>query len=184
MKLIVGLGNPGKEYENTRHNIGFSILDNYIQKNNIELNKKKFNSIYAECFIENEKVILLKPMEYINCSGEAVKKIVKFYKINIEDILIIYDDLDIEIGKFKLKPKGTDAGHNGIKSIINNLKTNEIKRMKIGIGKDNSIDGKEYVLSKFKTNEIKKLEKIKKMSEKIIEDFIKLDFLLVMNKYN
>lgn len=184
MKLIVGLGNPGKEYEKTRHNIGFMILDNYLSKKNITINKTKFNGNYAECNINNEKVIILKPMEYINFSGNVISKIIKFYKIDIEDILIIHDDLDIKVGEYKLKPKGNDGGHNGIKSIIQNITTNKIKRMKIGIGNDKKIETKNYVLSKFNEEELKEINKIIEISEKIIDDFIKLDFDLVMNKYN
>ena len=118
MKLIVGLGNPGKEYENTRHNIGFMILDNYL-KDAVWTNKYK--GLVTTLNINNDKVIFLKPVTYMNLSGESVREIVNFYKINIEDILIIHDDLDLSLGKIRIKKNSSDGGHNGIKSIINNL---------------------------------------------------------------
>lgn len=104
MKLIVGLGNPGREYENTRHNIGFMVLDNYARVNNFEIIKKKFNGLYEKAKIDSQDVIFLKPLSYMNLSGEVVKAFVDYFKINIDDILIINDDLDLEVGKFRLKP--------------------------------------------------------------------------------
>ena len=123
MKLIIGLGNPGNEYKNTRHNIGFEIIDKFAQKHNLSINKKKYNGVYEETFIYNQKVILLKPQAYMNLSGEVVKKFIDFYKIDIKEILIINDDLDLEIGKFKLKQKGSSGGHNGLKNIEQNIGT-------------------------------------------------------------
>jgi len=184
MKLIVGLGNPGKEYEGTRHNIGFMVLDYFANSNNIKFDKKKFNGEYVETVIAGEKVILFKPMEYINLSGQAISKIINFYKIDIDDVFIIHDDLDIELGKYKLKPKGNDGGHNGIKSIISNISSNDFKRLKIGIGNNKLIDTKDYVLNKFNSEESEKILPNIKIATNIINDFIKMDFNLLMNKYN
>ena len=117
MKLVVGLGNPGKQYENTRHNIGFMLLDKYSQIHNISIDKEKFGGLYAIETLYGEKVLFLKPQEYINLSGDVLKRFVDYYDIAIEDILIINDDLDLEIGTFKLKPGGSSAGHNGLKNI-------------------------------------------------------------------
>ena len=149
MKLIVGLGNPGKEYEYTRHNMGFLVIDNYLCKKKIEASwQKKFNSLYMISYINGEKVIFLKPQTYMNLSGEAVREVVNFFKIDINDILIISDDLDLSIGNFKLKLRGSSGGHNGLKSISECLGTNDYKRLKIGIAKDKSVDIKDYVLGK------------------------------------
>ena len=154
MKLIVGLGNPGKKYEKTRHNIGFMMLDKYVDKKNImDKWSLKFNGLYIQTEINKNKVIFLKPQSFMNLSGGVVKKYVDYFKINIEDILIISDDLDLNIGNFKLKDKGSSGGHNGLKDIENNLGTNEYKRLKIGISNNKNIDTKDYVLGKINSDE-------------------------------
>lgn len=181
MKLIVGLGNPGKEYENTRHNIGFMVIDNYLKN---EKFKTKFNGIYLKKVINNEEVIFLKPLSYMNLSGEVVKKYVDYFKINLSDLLIISDDLDMPCFKIKLKYKGSSGGHNGLKNIIQNINTEEFKRLKIGISNNLNIDTKSYVLSKFNQEELEKLHKKFEITNNIINDFINLDFEKVMSKYN
>lgn len=184
MKLIVGLGNPGKEYEKTRHNIGFMVLDNYTSKNGLEFTKNKFDGKYCEKLINGEKIIFLKPQKYMNLSGEVVNDYVKFYKIKIEDILIISDDLDLPVGKIKLKEKGSCGGHNGLRNIELNLGTNQYKRLKIGISNNKLIDTKNYVLGKFLQNELNLLDEIIKNTENIIDDYLVLNFDKLMNKYN
>ena len=181
MKLIVGLGNPGKEYENTRHNIGFMVIDNYLKN---EKFKTKFNGMYLKKVINNEEVIFLKPLSYMNLSGEVVKKYVNYFKINLSDLLIISDDLDMLCFKIKLKYKGSSGGHNGLKNIIQNINTEEFKRLKIGISNNLNIDTKSYVLSKFNQEELEKLHKKFEITNNIINDFINLDFEKVMSKYN
>ena len=181
MKLIVGLGNPGKEYENTRHNIGFMVIDNYLKN---EKFKTKFNGMYLKKVINNEEVIFLKPLSYMNLSGEVVKKYVNYFKINLSDLLIISDDLDMPCFKIKLKYYGSSGGHNGLKNIIQNINTEEFKRLKIGISNDKNIDTKSYVLSKFNQEELEKLHKKFEITNNIINDFINLDFEKVMSKYN
>ena len=181
MKLIVGLGNPGKEYENTRHNIGFMVIDNYLKN---EKFKTKFNGMYLKKVINNEEVIFLKPLSYMNLSGEVVKKYVDYFKINLSDLLIISDDLDMPCFKIKLKYKGSSGGHNGLKNIIQNINTKEFKRLKIGISNNLNIDTKSYVLSKFNQEELEKLHKKFEITNNIINDFINLDFEKVMSKYN
>ena len=182
MKLIVGLGNKGNEYNNTRHNVGFMVVDNYINKNNLTL-KSKLDGLYAETIINGEKVIFLKPQNYINLSGDVISKYIKYFKIDIKDILVIHDDMDLEIGTFKIRYKGGSAGHNGLKNIESNLKTNEYKRIKIGISKNN-IDKVDYVLGKFSLTELSKLNKVIDITYNIIEDFVSLSFENLMNKYN
>ena len=184
MKLIVGLGNPGKEYENTRHNAGYRFIDSYAKSKNLEINKEKFNGFYTTFTQNNEKIILLKPAKYMNLSGEVIKEYINYFKINIEDILIITDDLDTEIGTIKLKYKGSSGGHNGLKNIEHHLKTNEYKRLKIGISNNKEIDKIDYVIGKVEKGELDKLNEINKLSPNLIDDFINLKFDKVMNKYN
>jgi len=185
MKLIVGLGNPGKEYEFTRHNIGFLVLDNYLKNKNIILNKKKFNGLYTEEFIFSNKVIFLKPQSYINLSGEVIADFISYYKIDLSNILIIHDDMDLNIGTFKLKQKGSSAGHNGLKNIELHLKTQEYNRLKVGISKNKDIDTKDYVLGKITNQEQNELKKIFKTTDEIIEDFINNENMIsLMSRFN
>lgn len=177
MKLIVGLGNPGKTYDNTRHNIGFMILDNFINNENW---KSKFDSLY----IKKDDVLFLKPQTYMNNSGFAVKKIVDFYKIKAEDILVIQDDLDLPFNTFKLKKNSSSGGHNGIKSIISCLNTDSFCRLKIGIAHDKNINTIDHVLSKFNSNDISKLSDKMNLYKEIIEYFIENDADKTISKYN
>lgn len=184
MKLIVGLGNPGKEYENTRHNIGFMVIDNYASKLSVQLNLNKFNGNYAKTKINNEDVIFLKPQLYMNLSGEVIKKFLDYFKIPVQDLLIINDDLDIKFGEFKLKYKGSSGGHNGLKNIQLNIGTTEYKRIKIGISNNKLIETKDYVLGKFKKSDEEILNKIYNVTENMLDDYFKLTFDNLMNKYN
>lgn len=182
MKLIVGLGNPGKEYEKTRHNMGFMSIDSFANKMNLKIDKNKFDGLYTEYIYNGEKVILLKPQKYINLSGEVIKKYVDFYKIQISDILVISDDLDMPFGKIKIKYSGSSGGHNGLKNIENHLQTKEYKRIKIGISNDKNMDTKDYVLGKIKDEEL--LNTIISNVTNILEDYFKISFDNLMNKYN
>ena len=182
MKLIVGLGNPDKKYENTRHNCGFRAIDFYAAKNNLVF-KNKYNSLYSEQIINNEKVIFVKPQTYMNLSGNAVRQFVKFYNLDIKDLLIIYDDVDFEIGTFKIKRGGSSGGHNGMNNIIDNLHTNDIQRVRIGISK-NKIPLIDYVLGKFSKEDNVKLEKVFETLCDVIDDFTILDIDKLMDKYN
>ena len=177
MKLVVGLGNPGKDYENTRHNIGFMVLD-YIKKD--AKWKEKFDGLY----IKEEDVIYLKPLTYMNVSGFAVEKAANFFKIDPEDILIIQDDLDLPFNTYKLKKNSSSGGHNGIKSIIACLGTDSVLRLKIGIAHDRSIDTKDYVLSKFSKSNLEEFEQNLPLYAKIVEHFIKNDADSTISKYN
>ena len=178
MKLIVGLGNPGKEYCNTRHNIGFMIIDKYL--GNVKF-KEKFNGLYYEKN-STDKVIFLKPITFMNNSGECVSKFVKYYNIKPEDIMVIQDDLDLNIGVYKFKMNSNSGGHNGIKSIINLLGNNNFFRMKIGIKSDKKNDVVDFVLGKFSKTELD-IIKIETLIN-AIDDFINFDYEYVMNKYN
>ena len=183
MKLIVGLGNPGKEYENTRHNIGFMSVDKIINEKNLT-EKEKFNGKYYEYNINNEKIIILKPQSYINLSGQVINKFVNYFKIDTDDILIIHDDLDLPVGKIKLRMSGGSGGHNGLKDIENCLKTKNYKRIKVGISNNKNIDTKDYVLGRFNSEDKKIIDNSINTISNIINDFPYLTFENLMNKYN
>ena len=184
MKLIVGLGNPGKEYEDTRHNIGFMVLDNISLKLNNKNWNKKFDGLYFSDFINGEKVIFLKPQKYMNLSGEVAREYVNYYNIDINDILIIVDDLDLPTGKIRLRQKGSSAGHNGLKDIFKNLNTENIKRLKIGIENNKKYDTKDYVLGKFTKEQKQIIDKSIEQAANISLDFITDNFIDLMSKYN
>ena len=184
MKLVVGLGNKGREYENTRHNMGFMLVDRYLQYKNItDKFKEKFNAIYIETTINNEKVIFIKPMTYMNNSGIAVRAFVDFYKLNSEDILVISDDLDLDLGKFRLRRNGSSGGHNGLKSIISHLGTDNFKRLRIGISNDKD-DVINYVLSKFSKKELNEIDTMFDTLVDVLDDYFVMDFTSLMSKYN
>ena len=170
VKLICGLGNPGKEYENTRHNVGFMIIDNYCKNDKFNT---KFNGLYTEKRIYNEKVLFLKPQSYMNLSGEVVKPFCDYFKIDYKDVLIIRDDLDLPLGNVRIKFDSSAGGDNGVKSIIAMLKSQKFFQYKIGISKNDKIDTKDYVLGKFTKEENIILNKVIKESPRIIEEFIK-----------
>lgn len=183
MRLIVGLGNPGKEYEKTRHNIGFMAIDKLLDVYGYQKEKEKFGGIYYETLINNEKVILLKPQEYINLSGIVVRKYVDYFKISIDDILIINDDLDLNVGNFKLKLTGSSGGHNGLKNIESCLGTKDYKRLKIGISNNKNIDTKDYVLGNI-GKDMDDINKVIEIIPNIISDYISMPFENLMTKYN
>lgn len=184
MKLIVGLGNPGNEYENTRHNIGFMCLDEIAQYFKVSFDSNKFVGNYTQFNHNGEKIILLKPGKYMNLSGEVIRDFVKYFKINIDDILVICDDLDTNVGTYRLRYKGSSGGHNGLKNIELHLNTKEYKRIKIGISNNKLIDTKDYVLGKFTKEEKELINPIIKKMPNIIEDYLKISFDHLMNKYN
>lgn len=184
MKLIVGLGNPGREYNNTRHNIGFMCIDKIAEHFKLDFSLNKFNGSYAQINYKGEKIILLKPEKYMNLSGEVIRDFVNYFKIDIEDILIICDDLDTKVGTYRLRYKGSSGGHNGLKNIELNLHTKDYKRIKVGISNNKTIDTKDYVLGKFTKEEIDLINPIINKMPEIIEDYLNLPFDNVMNKYN
>lgn len=181
MKLIVGIGNPGKDYINTRHNIGFMILDSYLGTVNWQ---EKFNTLFYKTLINNEVVYFIKPLTYVNLSGIAVREFVNYFNIDVKDILIIQDDLDEEFGKYKLKKKSGSGGHNGIKSIIKELGTDNISRLKIGINSDKKYNMVDFVLGKFTKDELDFLTKQNKIFADIINSFIINGIEKTMNIYN
>ncbi|PZV99866.1 aminoacyl-tRNA hydrolase [Metamycoplasma auris] len=178
LKLIVGLGNPGEEYEKTRHNVGFMVIDQLAKKLQAPLREKKFNGV----FFKNNEFILAKPLTYMNNSGEFVRAIANYYDILIDDIIIVYDDLDTQLGKVNIRQKGSSGGHKGMSSIISHLNTEEIKRLKIGIGRDSNII--DYVLGKFSFEDFKIIEKVIDYSAEALISFIYNDIRYVMNHFS
>ncbi|NMB07464.1 MAG: aminoacyl-tRNA hydrolase [Tissierellia bacterium] len=185
MIAIIGLGNPGRNYVDTRHNVGFKTIDLLAHRNNIKINKIKFKSVYGEGSIDGEKVLLIKPQTYMNNSGIAVMELFNFYKIPIENIVIIVDDVDIEFGKIKIRKKGSAGTHNGLKSIIYHLQDENFPRLKIGIGKKReNQDLADFVLSKFTKEEQEEIEIAIQNAALAIETIVKDGIDMAMNKFN
>lgn len=184
MKLIVGLGNPGKEYVNTRHNTGFRYIDAYAKEHKVTIDKNKFDGMFTKFKINGEDVILLKPQKYMNLSGEVVKSYIDYFKISTSDILIISDDLDLDTGKYKLRFKGSSGGHNGLKNIEECIGTDEYKRLKIGISNIKDMQTKDYVLGHLSSEEKEKYNQIEPDIMNLLDDFTKLSFDNLMSKYN
>lgn len=185
MKLIVGLGNPGKEYEGTRHNVGFSFLDYYLDQKNISFSwKNKFQGLYCECNINGEKIIFLKPQSYMNLSGTVVERFLTFFKLEPSDLFVISDDLDLNVGNFKLKENGSCGGHNGLRNIEDCIHTRHYKRLKIGISNDKSRETKDYVLGKFSNEEQYTIQLVFQSLILVLDDFFQIDFSSLMSRYN
>lgn len=184
MKLIVGLGNPGKEYENTRHNAGFMVVDEIASKLNLSFTTSKFKGLVAKGNVRGETVILLKPTTYMNLSGESVYAVMNFYNIDVEDLLVVYDDKDTELSKIRLRQKGSAGGQNGMKNIISHIHTEVFNRIRVGIGNNNGKNMADFVLSSF-NKEDKELFMIgvKNAADAAIES-LSTPFEKVMSKYN
>ena len=186
MYLVAGLGNPGREYDMTRHNIGFHVIDYMAEKLGVKVNKLKYKSLYGECFIGGEKVILVKPQTYMNLSGDSIGDFADFYKLPPENIIIINDDISLAPGRLRIRPKGSAGGHNGLKSIIYRLQSDEFIRIKIGVGapEHKDYDLADYVLGRFTKEEIPVLEEVIIKTSKAVEEIISKDAAAAMNKYN
>lgn len=185
MYIIVGLGNPEPEYSNTRHNMGFDVINKIAQNNDISLNKTKFDAIYGTGIIQNEKVILVKPQTYMNNSGEAVKKFVEFYKEPLENLIVIYDDMDTEIGTIRVRAKGGPGSHNGMKSMVHELVSEDFPRIRVGIGKPvNEFDKINYVIGRIDAEEYAKLQEGQNLAVKAVSCWIREGIDNTMNKFN
>lgn len=183
--VVVGLGNPGRAYANTRHNVGFDTIDLLAERNNIKINKIKFKSVYGEGTIGNEKVLLVKPQTFMNNSGITVRDIYQFYKLPIENIIVIVDDIDIPFATVRIRGKGSAGSHNGLKSIIYLLQRDDFPRVKIGIGKkqDNQ-DLADFVLSRFSKDDREIIESSILTGAESVEAIIKEGLDQAMNKFN
>ncbi|KRN08837.1 peptidyl-tRNA hydrolase [Liquorilactobacillus mali KCTC 3596 = DSM 20444] len=185
MKLIVGLGNIGKEYDGTRHNVGFMVLDELAKREGISFNKVKNEATLADFMFKGEKIILAKPLTYMNESGRSVRPLMDFYKIPVEDVIVIHDDMDLPVGHLRLRQKGSAGGHNGIKSLISHLGTQEFKRMKIGIDHPQRMSVVNWVLSRFTKEQQNQLERGINEALAALDNWIDTDnFMGTMNKYN
>lgn len=186
MYLVAGLGNPEKKYDNTRHNIGFDAIDLLSDKFGIALTRTKFKAVYGDGYIGSERVIIAKPQTYMNLSGMSIEEIAKFYKIPNEDIIIIHDDISLDIGRLRIREKGSAGGHNGLKSIISHLGGDDFIRIKIGVGapKHEDYDLADYVLGSFSEEERKVLSPVLSDTVNSVESIISEGAQRAMNKYN
>lgn len=185
MYLIVGLGNPEQDYSKTRHNMGFNTVNKLAKEYEIDINKSKFKGLYGTGTIEGEKVIILKPQTFMNLSGESIRETIDFYKINIEDIIVVYDDIDVEPGTIKIRKKGGPGSHNGMKSVVEHLNTEEFSRIRVGIGTPKyKSDMINYVLGSIPEDEAELLDKGTTLAKDAIIEIIKNGIDIAMNKFN
>ena len=186
MYLIVGLGNPGKQYDMTRHNIGFHVIDYIADEKNVKVNKLKFKALYGETNYGGEKILLIKPQTYMNLSGESVREFCAFYKIPPENVIVINDDVSLPPGKIRIRQKGSAGGHNGLKSIIYQLNSDNFPRVKIGVGSPSheGYDLADFVLGRFTKEEIPVLEDAIVRTSKACEEIVLKNVQSAMNMYN
>ena len=185
MKLIVGLGNVGNKYTFTRHNVGFMLADSFALNNNLSFrDNTRLKCLMANLRTTTEDYLVIKPTTFMNLSGEAVRAVVDYYKIPIEDVLIVYDDLSLELGKIRFRPNGSDGGHNGIKSVIQHLGTKDIARLKIGIGPQPNLPSEVFVLQNFTKEELDILKDTLKKAKDGISCYFKEGIATAQNKYN
>ena len=184
MYAVIGLGNVGKQYQGTRHNVGFDTVDYLAYKNKVELNKSKFNSLFGEYRINGEKILLVKPTTYMNRSGFAVVDLQNFYKIPTKNLIVVYDDVDLELGQLRIRSKGSAGSHNGMKSVIYQLGEDIFPRIRIGVGRDERMDLAAYVLQKFSKEERDIVKDIIMQAGDSAEEIIRTDVDKAMNKYN
>ncbi len=185
MFLIVGLGNPEEDYSNTRHNMGFDTINKISKECNIQVNKKKFNGLYGSGMINNEKVILLKPQTFMNLSGDCIREFINFYKIELNNIIVIYDDIDLEPGTVKVRKKGGAGTHNGMKSVVQNLASTEFPRVRVGIGMpEHKGDLINHVLGHISEEEKEVLDKGTTIAKDAVLEILKNGIDNAMNKIN
>lgn len=185
MKLLTGLGNIGDKYVFTRHNAGFMVLDRWAAKENISFkNESKLKASIAKIKLNDEDIIFAKPTTFMNLSGEAVRAIMDYYKIDIKDILIIYDDLSLDLGKIRYRANGSDGGHNGIKSIIKHAGTKDFARLKIGIGPQPNIPSENYVLQNFPKTDMDALKEVLDKARESVEFYLQNGIEKTQNKFN
>ena len=184
--LIVGLGNPGLQYEKTRHNAGFMVIDALAEKYGVGFPKRKYDALIGECKIGDNRIMLVKPQTFMNLSGKAVTAICSFYKIPYDKVIVMFDDVSLDVGKIRVRRKGSDGGHNGIKDIIELSGTSDIPRIKIGVGKkpNAEYDLKDWVLGKFSKEDLDNFQKATESGVKAAEEIVKRGIDSAMNRYN
>lgn len=184
MYVIAGLGNPGKKYEKTRHNMGFLVLDEFAARQGITISRIKHRALIGEGIVAGEKVLLVKPQTYMNLSGESLREVMAYYNVPIENLIVVYDDMDLDTGSLRIRKKGSSGSHNGMKSVIYQLQSDQFPRIRVGIGSSSGADWKDFVTGKVSQGEAKLLaEAIKKAAESI-ECIISSGIDIAMNKYN
>lgn len=184
MFLIAGLGNPGKKYEKTRHNMGFMTIDKLAEKHKVSVDKSKFKALVGEFNLVGEKIILMKPQTYMNLSGEAIREAVNFYKLDLKNVLVIYDDLDIPVGALRIRTAGSPGTHNGMRSVVSNLGSQKFPRIRIGIGNDEQRDIIDFVIGKLSKDDEEILNDTIESASLAVECFIAEGIDKAMNKYN
>lgn len=184
MYVIVGLGNPGKKYDNTRHNIGFITLDFLADKNGIKINKIKHKALVGEGMISGQKVLLVKPQTFMNLSGNSVREVLEYYKVEMDNLVVIYDDVDIPIGRLRIRKKGSAGTHNGMRSIIYDIQSDQFPRVRIGIGADRKMGLAGYVLGGFGKEEKKIMEDAVERAAKAVECMLEKGIDMAMGEYN
>lgn len=186
LKMIAGLGNPGSEYAHTRHNMGFEVVDRLAEKYRIRPDRSKFNALFGKGVIDGSDVILVKPLTYMNASGEAVGPLLRFFKLDPADLLVIHDDMDLQMGRIRLRHKGSSGGHNGIKSLIRQLGTEDFARIKVGVGHPERTQEAvvNYVLGRFSKDEQKIMEDAFERASDAATAWLSLPFSEVMNRFN
>lgn len=185
MYLIVGLGNPETDYAKTRHNMGFNVINKLAKEYDVEISRKKFNSEYGSTIINGEKVVFVKPQTFMNASGEAVIEFVNFYKVELDKVIVIYDDIDLEPGKIRIRKSGSSGSHNGMKSVIKFLNSEKFPRIRVGIGKpEKNVNMIEYVIGFVSEEDRKKLEIGEEKAKKAVMEILKNGIESGMNLYN
>ena len=184
MYVIAGLGNPGKKYEHTRHNMGFLVLDALASRLGVRVSKIKHKALIGEGNIAGEKVLLVKPQTYMNLSGESLREVMSYYKVPIENLIVIYDDLDLEVGTLRIRKKGSAGSHNGMKSVIYQLQDDSFPRVRVGIGDDNGVDRKDYVTGNVSKEDAEVLAKTIETAADAVTSMVADGVDIAMNKYN
>jgi len=184
MFVIIGLGNPGREYENTRHNIGFNVINVLASEYSVKINKIKHKSLIGTFFVDGEKIMLVKPQTYMNNSGEAVREIINYYDVPLENVIVVYDDVDTKIGSIRIRRKGSGGSHNGMNNIIYLSNSDDIPRLRFGIERSETVPLRDYVLSNFDSKNIKVINETIKKSVEALKTFITYGLDKAMNDYN
>ncbi len=184
MYVIAGLGNPGKKYENTRHNMGFLVLDEFAARHGINASKIKHKALVGDGIVSGEKVLLVKPQTYMNLSGESIREVMSYYGVPFENLIVIYDDLDLETGALRIRKKGSSGSHNGMKSVIYQLQTDEFPRVRIGIGSPGGLDRKDFVTGSVSKSEAKVLAETIKKAAEAIDCILDRGIDIAMNRFN
>ena len=183
MHIVTGLGNPGRDYENTRHNIGFMVLKELARRHNPPAGRSRFRAEIFECFLGSEKVVLVAPQTFMNLSGVAVQQVMNWYKADLDDLLVVYDDLDLPFGQLRVRASGSAGGHNGLKSIIQELGSQQVPRLRVGIGRGPGT-AVAHVLSRFNPDDAKALPDVVARAADMVELWIRTDLTTTMNEAN